>query len=250
MNAVVADRNAKLAPIPGASAPPAAAPQQKLPARARGSASSIAAMSLELVAAHDPFCARTEALRELRSELILRWFVGDARTLAVLGAHAADDSAVVAANLAIVMAQLGEQTLLIDANLREPRQHELFGLRPTAGLSDLLLHRDLHDEALMPIPAVENLHVLCAGPAQANPQELVSRTAFIYLMKTLPERFRAVIIATPPALAYADAQVIAARARGCLLVTRRHETRLADVQRIKAQLEPSGAVLVGGVMRE
>jgi len=83
----------------------------------------------------------------------------------------------------------------------------------------------------------------------SNPQELVSRTPFMYLMKTLPERFRAIIIATPPALAYADAQVIAARAQGCLLVTSRHKTRLADVTRIKDQLVPAKATLVGGVLR-
>jgi Mrp family chromosome partitioning ATPase len=69
-------------------------------------------------------------------------------------------------------------------------------------------------------------------------------------MKTLPERFGAVIAVAPPALQYADAQIIAARAQGCLLVTRRHRTRLADVERVKSQLEPSRAVLLGGVIQE
>jgi protein-tyrosine kinase len=78
----------------------------------------------------------------------------------------------------------------------------------------------------------------------------VSRTPLIYLLKTLPDRFRAVIIATPPALEYADAQIIAARARGCVLVTRRHRTRIADVARVKTQLEPAKAVLLGAVIRE
>jgi Mrp family chromosome partitioning ATPase len=77
----------------------------------------------------------------------------------------------------------------------------------------------------------------------------VSRTPFIYLMKTLPDRFRAVIIATPPALDYADAQLIAARARGCVLVTRRHRTRIADVERVKSQLVPAHEELLGGVIR-
>jgi capsular exopolysaccharide synthesis family protein len=146
------------------------------------------------------------------------------------------------------MAQLGEQTLLIDANLRYPRQHELFGLHPPAGLTDLLQNRDVHAEALLTVPAVENLHVLCAGAVPINPQELLSRTPLIYLLKTLPERYHAVIVATPPALDYADAQIVAARARGCLLVTRRHRTRLADVARVKAQLEPGQSVLLGGVI--
>jgi chain length determinant protein tyrosine kinase EpsG len=209
----------------------------------------LASLSPELVSAHHPLSSPSEALRELRSQLILRWF-NDHRTLAVLAASADDGADVVAANLAIAMAQLGEPTLLIDANLRYPRQHELFGLRPSVGLSDLLQNRDVHADALLPVPAVENLHVLCAGSVPINPQELLSRTPLIYLMKTLPERYHAVIVATPPALAYADSQIVAARARGCLLVTRRHRTRLADVARVKAQLEPGHVVLLGGVIRE
>ncbi len=212
-------------------------------------ASSAAVLSRALVAALDPAGAGAEALRELRSQLVLRWF-GDKRTLAVLGAKTEDDADTVAANLAIAMAQLGEPTLVIDANLRAPRQHELFGLKPVFGLSDLLRNRDVYDEAILPIQAVDNLHVLCAGAIPANPQELVSRTPFMYLMKTLPERFRAIIVATPPALSCADAQIIAARTQGCMLVTRRHLTRLAEVEQIKDQLASGRTTLVGGVMRE
>jgi chain length determinant protein tyrosine kinase EpsG len=209
----------------------------------------LAALSPALVAAHSPASGPAESLRELRSQLLLRWF-NEHRTLAVIGAHEEDGADVVAANIAIAMAQLGESTLLIDANLRDPRQHQLFGLRPIVGLSALLMNRDVHVEAVQQVPAVEHLHVLCAGSLPPNPQELVSRTPLIYLLKTLPDRFRAVIVATPPALAYADAQVIAARARGCVLVTRRHRTRVADVARVKAQLEPARAVLLGAVIRE
>jgi chain length determinant protein tyrosine kinase EpsG len=226
----------------------ALAPRSAQRGAASRASSNAATLSPMLVAALDPTGERAETFRELRSQLILRWF-GEHRTLAVIGAHAADDADDVAANLAIGMAQLGEPTLLIDANLRTPRQHDLFGLKAAVGLSDLLRNRDVHDLAIQPVQAVEHLHVLCAGPIPANPQELVSRTPFIYLMKTLPERFRAIILVTPPALTCADAQIIAARAHGCLLVTRRHRTRLTDVARIKDQLEPGRATLVGGVMQ-
>ena len=67
---------------------------------------------------------------------------------------AEDGADVVAANLAIAMAQLGRQTLLVDANLRRPRQHEFFGLKPAAGLSDLLQNRDVDIEAVLPVAAV------------------------------------------------------------------------------------------------
>lgn len=236
MNAV-ADRSNKIAPLRRPAKRPESLPDP------------AAALGPELYAAHDPGGSRAEALRELRCQLILRWF-GDCRTLAVVGARSHDGADAVAANLAIAMAQLSEPTLLVDANLRTPRQHGFFGLEPAFGLVDLLRNRDTTDEAPLAVAAVQNLHVICAGAVPENPQELVSHPLLSELMKTLPERFRAVIVTTPPALEFADAQVIAARARGCLLVTQRHRTRLQDVQRVQSQLEPGRAVLLGGVMQE
>jgi len=206
-------------------------------------------LSPALVAVHQPSSCQTEALRGLRSELILRWFNEHNPTLAVMAPHGREGCSTVAANLAISLAQLGEPTLLVDANFRQPRQHELFGLTPRIGLSDLLRDRDFDEEALAPIAAVENLHVLCTGAVPGNPQELLSRAAFTHLLRTaMPERFRAIIIDTPPALAYADAHVIAARARGCVLVIRRHRTCLKDVEKVKGRLVPTDAVVLGAVL--
>jgi len=203
-----------------------------------------------LVGMHQPQGRQTEALRELRSQLILRWFKDGRSTLAVAGARKGDGCSVIAANLAIVLAQLGERTLLIDANFRNPCQHELFALRPEAGLADLLRGRDVYDEALTAVPSLEHLRVLCSGAVPANPQELLSRASFIYVLKTMAEKYRAIVIDTPPALRFADAQIVAARAQGCLLITRRHRTRLADVEEVKGRLEPTGAQLLGAVINE
>ena len=203
-----------------------------------------------LVGLHEPQGRHTEALRELRSQLILRWFKDGRTALAVTGARSGDGCSTIAANLAIVLAQLGERTLLIDANFRNPRQHELFSLKPEAGLADLLRGRDVYDEALTAVPSLEHLRVLCSGAVPLNPQELLSRASFIYVLKTMSEKYRSIVIDTPPALAFADAQIVSARAQGCLLVTRRHQTRLADVDEVKARLEPTGAQLLGAVINE
>jgi protein-tyrosine kinase len=206
--------------------------------------------SKALVGLHEPQSRHTEALRELRSQLILRWFKEGRTTLAVTGGRSGDGCSTIAANLAIVLAQLGERTLLIDANFRNPKQHELFSLKPEAGLADLLRGRDVYDEALTAVPSLEHLRVLCAGAIPANPQELLSRASFIYVLKTMSEKYRSIVIDTPPALAFADAQIVSARAQGCLLVTRRHRTRLADVDEVKRRLEPTGAQLLGAVINE
>ena len=203
-----------------------------------------------LVGLQEPQGRHTEALRELRSQLILRWFKDGRTALAVTGGRGGDGCSTIAANLAIVLAQLGERTLLIDANFRNPRQHELFSLRPEAGLADLLRGRDVYDEALTAVPSLEHLRVLCAGAVPANPQELLSRASF-YLCaeddggEVSLDRHRYACGA-----GFADAQIVSARAQGCLLVTKRHRTRLADVEEVKRRLEPTGAQLLGAVINE
>jgi protein-tyrosine kinase len=201
-----------------------------------------------LVAAFQPLSAQAEALRELRSQLLLRWFDDRRKTLAVISPRANEGCSHLAANLAVVFAQLGERTLLVDANFRNPMQHELFGLNPAVGLSGVLAGRCELDDALSSIAPFDKLTVLCAGARPPNPQELLSRVVFRYVLETAPAGFDAVIIDTPPLLDYADAQIIAAIAGGCLLATHRHKTRLADVERVKAKIEPTRAVLLGAAL--
>ena len=94
------------------------------------------------------------------------------------------------------------------------------------------------------------MSVMCAGASPPNPQELLGHISFGYLMETSPTKYDVVIVDAPPMLECADAQLIAARAGGVVLATKRHRTRLADAIRVKSQLEPAGAVLLGAVIDE
>ena len=203
-----------------------------------------------LSSAHQPFGPQAEAVRLLRSELTLRWFNDRQKTIAVTSPRSGEGSSVLAANLAICLAQLGERTLLVDANLRTPQQHELFGLENRMGLSTLLTGRSKPAEAVVAIEPFQHLSVLPAGPAPPNPQELLRRITFSYLIETAPASFDFVVIDTPPILDFADAQIVAAVAGGSLLVTRRHSTRMADIKLAKAMLAPAGAHLVGAVIND
>jgi chain length determinant protein tyrosine kinase EpsG len=205
-------------------------------------------LSPELFAAKQPFGERSEALRTLRAQLMLRWFGDKRKCLAVAAARSGEDSSTLAANLAIVFAQLGERTLLIDANLRAPAQHQLFGQPSAAGLSSLLTGRCEFDDTVIPIAPFERLSLICAGATPPNPQELLCGVSFSYLIETAPAWFDVVIIDTPPLLECADAQVVAGLVGGCLLVAHRDQTRLDDVEAAKQQLAPAGAQLVGAVL--
>jgi len=205
--------------------------------------------SARLVAAYEPFSPQVEALRAIRSQLMLRWFGRGRRALAVAGADPDDGAALFAANLAVVLSQLGEQTLLVDANLRTPRQHDIFGFTPRQGLSDLLAGRTNLD-VVHRVADFVDLSVLPAGTLPPNPQELLSRESFRSLHTQLENHYDILLYDLAPASAGADALAAAGRAGGVLLVARKDHTQVAAMARMAGQLVDAGAEVVGAVVME
>lgn len=207
------------------------------------------ALSEELVTVHQPFGPQAEALRMLRSKLLLRWFDGQRnKKLALTSSRSEEGCSRMAANLAVAFSQLGERTLLIDADLRASGQHGRFGIDNGVGLSDLLAGRGKLTEAIQRIDGLANLAVLCGGAPPPNPQELLGRPAFDDVLEAVSSQFDIILFDTPPALSSADAQLIAAKAGGCLLVTRRHQARLDEVLRVKEHLSSARVELLGAVL--
>jgi receptor protein-tyrosine kinase len=204
----------------------------------------------ELVAAYDPNSKQVEAFRALRSQLMLRWFAPEPerRALAVVSAERGAGRSYLAANLAIVFSQLGEKTLLVDADLRHPRQHQLFGLENTHGLSTVLSERV--EGAIQRVPALVDLSVVTAGPVPPNPQELLSRLVFARELEKAGAQFDIVIIDTPPIGQYADAQTVAVRAGGALVVARRNRTHVSKLRELGDTLKQASAEVVGVVLNE
>ena len=206
-------------------------------------------VSQELVAAYSPFSSQVEALRGLRSQLMLRWFADDRKALAIVGSSAGDGASYTAANLAVVFSQLGERTLLIDADLRTPRQHDVFKLHNRQGLSDVLAGK-AGLEAIERIPAFIDLSVLPAGTTVPNPQELLGRPALVELLERLGAHYDVILLDTSPAAMGADTQTVTARAGGALMVARKNHTRLNAADALKEQLAAAGAEVVGTVLNE
>jgi chain length determinant protein tyrosine kinase EpsG len=203
--------------------------------------------SPELVAAYKPFSAQVETLRAIRSQLMLRWFAAGHKSLAIVSVNPEDGAALFAANLAVVFSQLGEQTLLVDANLRTPRQQEFFDMKGRQGLSDRLAGR-IGSEAIVKIESFIDLSVLPAGTLPPNPQEMLSRPAFAELNKELQARYDVVLYDVAPLTLGADALAIAARAGGALLVARQHKTLMADMNTIAKSLAANGTKVIGSVL--
>jgi chain length determinant protein tyrosine kinase EpsG len=200
-----------------------------------------------LMAAYQPFSAEVEMLRSVRSELMLRWFRPGRKTLAIASVNPGDGTSLLAANLAVVFSQLGEQTLLVDANLRNPRQHKIFNLPEGHGLADVLAGR-AGLEMLALADSFIDLTLLPAGSLVPNPQELINRGSFVAMNDMLRDRFDIILYDTPAYSSAADALTIASRAGGVLLVVRKDHTRLADLTAFSEQLRRSGTEVVGSVM--
>lgn len=202
----------------------------------------------ELVAAHDPFDAQSEVLRALRTELVMRWVGPDTKVLAIASCRPADGRTYLAANLAVAFAQLGEPTLLVDADLRNPRLHALFALGAGPGLAHVLNGRSPGLAAAEAVPYFDRLSVLGAGARPPNPLELVSRTHLARLFDEARRAFTIVIVDTPAAARGADARMVASRADGTLLVARQDRTRLAELERLRAGVSASGVPVLGTVL--
>ncbi|GAB4166432.1 MAG: chain length determinant protein tyrosine kinase EpsG [Rhodocyclaceae bacterium] len=207
--------------------------------------------SPELIAAYQPFSHPVEELRALRSQLMLRWFTGEPghKAIAIAGTGRGEGRSWLAANLAVVFSQLGERTLLIDADLRHPRQHVLFKLDNRSGLSAWLAGR-AQAEAIQTVPGFTGLAVLTAGAVPPNPQELLGRAQLPALLERVGADHDVVLIDTPAMETAADAQTVGARAGAALLVARKDHSRLPDLQALAGALADSGARVVGSVMNE
>jgi receptor protein-tyrosine kinase len=207
-------------------------------------------LSREVVAAHEILSPQVEALRAVRGALMLRWLehAPARKSLAVLSAAHGEGRSFVAANLAVAFAQIGVRTLLVDADLRASRQHELFGLDNGAGLSAVLAERAAAHEVLQqPLP---NLWVLPAGPLPPSPQDLLARPGFARLLQQLEAQADLVLLDSPPFGQAADAQTIAVRAAAALIVVRKHASRMWRVQGVSASVIQAKTSIVGAVLNE
>ncbi len=208
-------------------------------------------LSDELVAAYQPFSPRVEQLRAIRSQLMLRWFdkAEQRQVLTLVGTERGEGRTYLAANLAVVFSQLGERTLLIDANMRQPRQHELFLLQNKVGLSTVLSGRS-RDEAIIRITDLAGLYVLPAGPVPPNPLELLSRLNFDEFLIHVRATFDVVIIDTPALSTGEDAAMIAVRTGAALAMARSGQTRVASFNDMAQGLMNAGVAVVGSVLNE
>ncbi len=205
----------------------------------------------ELVALNQPFSPQAEAFRAARSQLMMRLYSGsDTRpAVAIVSPDSGDGKTYFAANLAVTLAQLGGRTLLVDADMRGPRQHEVFGIPNEKGLSGILSGRS-EQQVIHQVPGIPSLFILPVGVTPPNPLELVERSAFGLLMRELAAKFDHVIVDTPAGVYGTDGSVIASRCGAAVIVVRRDTARVAVLQDLVEGLAGTPAKLGGVIFNE
>jgi protein-tyrosine kinase len=204
----------------------------------------------ELVAAREPFSDRAEEFRSLRGGLLATVFSGvGKRALALVSAEKGDGKTYMASNLAVSFSQFAGRTLLIDANLRQPRLHRLLKAKSDLGLSNLLAGEAV-GEAVVPVEGVEGLHFLRAGSAMADPVQLLQGPRFSILLEQMADSFDYVFIDTPSNEVGPDARLIAARAGAALLVGRKGHSRVLPLRRLLSQLNMGPSFVAGVILNE
>jgi len=181
---------------------------------------------IELVAQHLPKSQMSEAFRALRTSILLSQADHPPQVILVTSALPREGKTTAAANLAVTLAQLGDSTVLVDADLRKPGIGRLLnlGTGKYAGLSSYLAGVSSLDLVSVPHPAIPNLVAIPTGPLPPNPADLLSSHKLADAIAELRTKFKFIVIDSPPIMAATDAVILSVQADGVLLVVRSGET--------------------------
>lgn len=205
---------------------------------------------VELVAQHLPKSQMSEAFRALRTALLLSQAGHPPQVILVTSSLPREGKTTSAANLAVTLAQLGDRTLLIDADLRKPGVGRLLNLNggKYAGLSSYLAGVSSLDLVTVQHPAIPNLSAIPTGPLPPNPADLLSSHRLADAITELRSKFKFIVIDTPPVMAATDAVILSVQADGVLLVVRSGETPKEAFTRTRDLLVSVKCRLLGVVL--
>jgi capsular exopolysaccharide synthesis family protein len=203
-------------------------------------------LSGSLITVADPHGVTSEDYRSLRTSLLYSLVDTPPKVVVVTSPGPSDGKSTTCANLGVVLAQAGKQTLIVDCDMRKPTMHKIFRLRNFAGLVDALVKDlDLSDISHEPLPG---LKVVTTGPIPPNPAELLSSRRFTELLNQIREEFDYVLLDVPPIGIVSDPAIAATQADGVLLVIDSQNTRKGSVRQTMRSLEGVGAKVLGTVM--
>ena len=205
---------------------------------------------IELVAQHLPKSQMSEAFRALRTSILLSQADHPPQVILVTSALPREGKTTAAANLAVTLAQLGDRTVLLDADLRKPGIGRLLNLGSAkyAGLSSYLAGVSSLDLVTIPHPTIPNLAAIPTGPLPPNPADLLSSHRFADAITELRTKYKFIVIDSPPVMAATDAVIVSVQTDGVLLVVRSGETPKEAFTRTRDLLNSVKCHILGVVL--
>jgi capsular exopolysaccharide synthesis family protein len=198
----------------------------------------------------DPTSTVGESFRTLRAGVFLAQNADKLRTIVISSTEPSEGKSLIASNFAIVTAQTGLRTLLMDADLRRPSVHEAFQIKAPLGLTAYLAGKTSDLASIISPSEVPNLDILCSGPTPSNPSELISSQRMTDLLTTLSQRYDRIVIDCPPVSAVADPLVVGSKCDGMIYVTKFNTVRREILRRCLQRLHEADISVIGVVLND
>lgn len=211
---------------------------------------STSVVERDLQAHLHPTSSAAEGFRTLRAAVSLTRNSEKLRVVSVTSTIPSEGKSLVASNLAIVTAQTGLRTLLVDADLRRPSVHKAFQLQSPVGLSAYLAERVNSVAEIAHTTEVPNLDVVCCGATPSNPSELISSKRMVQFLDEAAQRYDRVVLDCPPVSAVADPLVVGAMADGVVFVTKFNKIRREHAVRSVQRIQDAGIHIIGLVLND
>ncbi len=200
-----------------------------------------------LITVTNPRSPVSEAFRALRTNIDFSSVDEQIQIIMVTSSGPEEGKSTVTANLAAAYAQADKKVLLIDGDLRKPTAHKTFSLSNRAGLSSLLSQQaDLED--VVQDSGVSNLSIMTSGPIPPNPAEMMASNRMSAVLQELRQRYDMILFDTPPLLAVTDAQIVASKSDGVIMVVSYGKVKRDIAAKAKANLDRVGAKMLGVVL--
>lgn len=200
-----------------------------------------------LITVTNPRSPVSEAFRALRTNIDFSSVDETIQVIMVTSSGPEEGKSTVSANLAAAYAQADKKVLLIDADLRKPTAHKTFSLSNRFGLSSLLSQQAVLEDTVQD-SGVSNLSIMTSGPIPPNPAEMMASNRMSTLLQDLRQRYDVILIDTPPLLAVTDAQIMASKSDGVIMVVSYGKVKRDIAVKAKSNLDRVGAKMLGVVL--
>ena len=204
--------------------------------------------SENLITLSEPRSAAAEAFRSLRTNLMFSSVENPIHTLLITSPARDDQKSLSLANLAVTFAQSGNRTIIVDADLRQPNQHQIWNIDNSKGLTTMMVDDDAISEPPLLATEVDNLNILPTGNLPPNPADLLSANRMDEIIGALKKRADYLLFDSPPILAATDATLLGIKLDAALLVIRAGDTRRDHTAQARQALERVHVRIVGAVL--